>query len=339
MTQGRELTTPVFSNIMDPNGSATIGVYYPIYTNSHHFNHKLNHFMGFIVMLMTPEVLMRSEFGQKSQSPFFMRLIDKDDGNRQIAINRKDNSSAVPKNLFLYDISMPGRTWILEIYSREHMVYGDTASFLLLCMLTLTFIITLIFNRGVQHFISLKTKNANLELQRRELKLRANFDSLTGLRNRRYFQEKVEGLLHQSVREYEIALCLLDLDNFKQINDVFGHSQGDLLLKLVADALSRETRLGDQVARLGGDEFALALLITPGASDIGSILDRLLVLISAIGDEVSENTVAISASIGISVSSAEINDYELLMHQADVAMYASKKRGKNTYTFFSSELA
>ena len=62
-------------------------------------------------------------------------------------------------------------------------------------------------------------------------------------------------------------------------------------------------------------------------------------LISAIGGEVSENTVAISASIGISVSSADINDYEVLIHQADVAMYASKKRGKNTYTFFSSELA
>ena len=62
-------------------------------------------------------------------------------------------------------------------------------------------------------------------------------------------------------------------------------------------------------------------------------------LISAIGGEVSENTVAISASIGISVSSADINDYEVLTHQADVAMYASKKRGKNTYTFFSSELA
>ena len=107
----------------------------------------------------------------------------------------------------------------------------------------------------------------------------------------------------------------------------------------MADALARETRLGDQVARLGGDEFALALLITSGSSDIGSILDRLLVLISSIGDEVSENTVAISASIGISVSSADTNDYEILMHQADVDMYASKKRGKNTYTFFSSELA
>ena len=62
-------------------------------------------------------------------------------------------------------------------------------------------------------------------------------------------------LLNQPDREYEIAICLLDLDNFKQMNDLFGHQKGDELLKRVGEALLRETRLGDQVARLGGDEF------------------------------------------------------------------------------------
>ena len=339
MNSGLVFTTPVFSELTDPHGAAMIAIYHPIHISHPKSNKNPGKFLGFLVMLMTPEVLMRSEFGHENQSRFFMRLIDKDDGGRQIAINRKDNNSEPPQRTFRYDFPMPGRHWTLELYSREPVHYDNAASFLLLFLLTLTGVISLAFYRGVNNFTNLKIRNVSLELQRRELKLRANFDSLTGLHNRRYFQDKVESLLNQPEREYEIALCLLDLDNFKRINDIFGHSQGDLLLKLVADALARETRLGDQVAHLGGDEFALALLITPSASNIGSILDRLLVLISAIGDEVSENAVAISASVGISVSSADTNDYEILMHQADVAMYASKKRGKNTYTFFSSELA
>jgi diguanylate cyclase (GGDEF)-like protein len=338
MKSGLVFTTPTFSELTDPHGASMIAIYHPVHISSQKNGNQQDKFFGFLIMLMTPEVLMRSEFGQESQSRFFMRLIDKDDGDRQIAINRKDTNSAPPQRTFRYDFPMPGRHWTLELYSREPIHYDNTASFLLLCLLTLTGAISLAFYRGVNNFTNLKIRNVSLELQRRELKQRANFDSLTGLHNRRYFQDKVESLLNQLEREYEIALCLLDLDNFKQINDIFGHSQGDLLLKLVADALARETRLGDQVARLGGDEFALALLITPGASDIGSILDRLLELISAIGDEVSENTVAISASIGISVSSAEMDDYEILMHQADVAMYASKKRGKNTYTYYNDKL-
>ena len=123
---------------------------------------------------------MRSEFGDESQSRFFMRLIDKDDGERQIAINRKDNISIPPQRTFRYDFPMPGRHWILELYSREPMHYDNTASFLLLCLLTLTGVISLAFYRGVNNFTNLKIRNTSLELQRRELKLRANFDSLTG---------------------------------------------------------------------------------------------------------------------------------------------------------------
>jgi diguanylate cyclase (GGDEF)-like protein len=338
MNSGLVFTTPVFSELTDPHGASMIAIYHPVHIRNSTSSENSGRFLGFLVMLMTPEVLMRSEFGNESQSRFFMRLIDKDDEYRQIAINRKDTNSAPPQRTFRYNIPMPGRTWILEIYSREHPLYDSIASFLLLCMLTLTCITTLIFKHGVERFTTLNHKNANLELQRRELKLRANFDSLTGLRNRRYFQEKIERLLLQSVREYEIALCLLDLDNFKQMNDQLGHGHGDMLLKAVADVLERETRLGDQVARLGGDEFAIALLVTPGSDAVNAIMDRLLFLIPAIGDEVSGNTVAISASVGISVSSADANDYEILMHQADVAMYASKKRGKNTYTYYNDKL-
>ena len=70
-------------------------------------------------MLMTPEVLMRSEFGNENQSRFFMRLIDKDDKDRQIAVNRKDPDIRPPEWLFRYDLPMPGRHWSLELYSRD----------------------------------------------------------------------------------------------------------------------------------------------------------------------------------------------------------------------------
>lgn len=338
MKSGEVFTTPVFSEFTDSHGASMIAIYHPIHVANPENNKSPGRFLGFLIMLMTPEVLMRSEFGLESQSPFFMRLIDHDDHNRQIAINRLDHQLEPPAHIFRYDFPMPGRHWSLELYSREPINYDNRALFLCLCLLTLTLIASVAFYRGVNHLIQLKTRTVSLELQRRDLKLKANFDSLTGLHNRRYFQDKIESLLYQPAREYEMALCLLDLDNFKQINDLLGHAQGDLLLKSVGDALIQETRLGDLVARLGGDEFALALPLNHGPEEIRAVLDRLLSLIPRIGDEVSNHMVAISASIGISISTPDTYDYEQLMHQADLAMYASKKRGKHTYTFFTSDL-
>jgi diguanylate cyclase (GGDEF)-like protein len=339
MQSGLVFTTPTFSELTDPHGASMIAIYHPVHVASQKNGKQQDKFSGFLIMLMTPEVLMRSEFGQENQSRFFMRLIDKDDHNRQLASNRQDKNSEPPSNIFRYDLSMPGRHWSLELYSRAPTNNDNTALFLFLCMLTLTLVTSISFYRSTNNLFRLKIKNINLELQRRDLKQKANFDSLTGLHNRRYFQDKIELLLKQPNREYEMALCLLDLDNFKQINDLFGHNQGDLLLKSVADGLVQETRLGDQVARLGGDEFALALPLTHGPEEIRVVLDRLLSLIPRIGDELSGHRVHISASIGITISSPEIYDYEQLMHQADLAMYASKKRGKHTYTFFAPDLS
>ena len=338
MKSGEVFTTPVFSEFTDPHGASMIAIYHPVHLAKSANNKSPGRFLGFLLMLMTPEVLMRSEFGQESQSPFFMRLIDLDDQNNQIAINRVDHQLEPPDHIFSYDFPMPGRHWSLELYSRAPISYDNRALFLCLCLLTLTLIASMAFYRGVNHLIQLKTRTVSLELQRRDLKLKANVDSLTGLHNRRYFQDKMESLLYQQDRDYEIALCLLDLDNFKQINDLLGHAQGDLLLKTVGDVLLLETRSGDLVARLGGDEFALALPLTQGADEIRAVLDRLLKLIPQIGDEVSNQMVDIGASIGIAISSADTCDYEQLMHQADLAMYASKKRGKHTYTFFTSDL-
>ncbi len=338
MKSGEVFTTPVFSEFTDSHGASMIAIYHPVHLANSENNKSPGRFIGFLIMLMTPEVLMRSEFGHESQSPFFMRLIDLDDHNRQIAINRLDHQVEPPDHIFSYDFPMPGRHWSLELYSRAPIGYDNRALFLCLCLLTLTLIASVAFYRGVNHLIRLKTRTVSLELQHRDLKLKANFDSLTGLHNRRYFQDKIESLLYQPDRDYEMALCLLDLDNFKQINDLLGHAQGDLLLKSVGDALLQETRLGDLVARLGGDEFALALPLNHGPDEIRSVFDRLLGLIPQIGDEVSNHMVDISASIGISVSSADTYDYDQLMHQADLAMYASKKRGKNTYTFFTPDL-
>ncbi len=315
-----------------------IAIYHPVYMSAPKSGNLAARFHGFLIMLMTPEVLMRSEFGLESQSRFFMRLIDKNDHNRQIAINREDPDPEPAKYTFRYDFPMPGRHWSLEIYSREPLTDDHRALLLCLCLLTLSLVVAMVFYRGVDHLVKLKTRTISLELQRRDLKQKANFDSLTELHNRRYFQNKIENLLNQPDREYEIALCLLDLDNFKQVNDVFGHNQGDRLLKLVADALVRETRLGDQIARLGGDEFALALPLNHGPEEIRAVLERLLALIPRIGDEVTDHTITIGVSIGISISSPDASDYEQLMHQADLAMYASKKRGKHTYTLFTPDL-
>ncbi len=83
------------------------------------------------------------------------------------------------------------------------------------------------------------------------------------------------------------------------------------------------------MARLGGDEFALALPLTQNPQEIHAVLDRLLALIPQIGDEISNHAVRISASVGITTSSASVCDYDTLMHQADLAMYAAKQAGRN----------
>ena len=163
----------------------------------------------------------------------------------------------------------------------------------------------------------------------------AYYDSLTDLPNRVLFNDRlILALAHAQRSERRLAVMLLDLDRFKNVNDSLGHNMGDRLLRVIGNELKHLLRKEDTVARMGGDEF---LLLFPEIESIRSadtiaqkILDSFLTPFRVLGQELS-----ITASIGISIFPDDGNDADSLMKHADIAMYKAKDEGRNRYQRFS----
>ena len=338
MQTGLAFTTPVFANLSHPGAGKSVAIYYPVSVPGRSEPMPGSGFRGFVILLLTPQVLLQNEFGSPRQSRFVMQLVDRDDQDRVIASNRPLPQTHQASLRFDYPIAIPERRWVLTIYGYDALPVSHTAHWLLLCLLTLTLVVVIGTERSIERYLRLKSQNRKLERQRIDLRQQANSDSLTGLYNRRYFQQRLETLLQQPDRSFEIAICLMDLDNFKQVNDQLSHSHGDRLLQRVAQALLAETCLGDLVARLGGDEFILAFPLSNGIGELPPILERLQQRITELADEVSGGQVPVSASFGVSLSGAHCCSYTTLFHHADLAMYAAKHSGKQTYRFYSSAL-
>jgi diguanylate cyclase (GGDEF)-like protein len=164
-----------------------------------------------------------------------------------------------------------------------------------------------------------------------ELKQLAHHDSLTGLPNRLYFQKELPILLQQSQQKQQLlALMFIDLDNFKTVNDSWGHDYGDAVLCMVANRMQQVLRNNDLLCRLGGDEFAVLL---PGIADSAGaeqLADR---LIKAVRQPmlVQQQLMPVGATVGIAFYPLNAPDAAQLLQKSDEAMYAAKKAGKNTY--------
>ena len=166
----------------------------------------------------------------------------------------------------------------------------------------------------------------------------ANFDSLTGLPNRRLMLDRLEQLIKQASRSHKsLAVIYIDLDNFKDINDSRGHDFGDELLRSVSARLRGEVRETDTVARIGGDEFVVLLgeLDRPENADI-IIRETLKKLAEPF--LIQDQTVYATASFGISMFPNDGNDGKALLLCADQAMYAAKSNGRNSYQYFTQSL-
>ncbi|MGZ4352693.1 MAG: diguanylate cyclase domain-containing protein, partial [Gaiellaceae bacterium] len=151
-------------------------------------------------------------------------------------------------------------------------------------------------------------------------------DGLTNLPNRTLFRDRTQQALHRSRRDGSgFALLVLDLDNFKEVNDTFGHPSGDALLIDLATRLRRTLRSGDTVARLGGDEFGIIVagISTPAQAQL--VTDKLQ---GELGEPfvIGSTAVEIRASIGFALFPADGNDIEVLVYRADASMYESKRR-------------
>ena len=167
----------------------------------------------------------------------------------------------------------------------------------------------------------------------------ASQDHLTGLANRRMFQEMASAELKRARRSRNLyALLFFDLDRFKLINDTLGHGVGDQLLKGVADRLRAAVRDYDLVARLGGDEFVVLLSEVPSEDFVAQLAGKLVQDLSAVFPDLDGHDVETTPSVGIALYPRDGQDLDQLLLHADQAMYSVKSRGRGFFSFYDVSL-
>jgi len=166
----------------------------------------------------------------------------------------------------------------------------------------------------------------------------AHYDELTGLPNRFLYNQHLAKALSLAERNRtRLAVLFLDLDRFKNINDTFGHDEGDKVLRSVSQRFRQTLRESDIVARVGGDEFILLIDQFNEPRDLGDIADKLLFEASQ-PFEIYGQECQLSASIGIATFPTDGRDAQTLLKNADIAMYRAKNKGKDNFQFYASEM-
>ena len=222
--------------------------------------------------------------------------------------------------------------YLVEV-SRKHEDLELDELFIVLMIASIALLV-IIFRRT--HYL----KNEIIRRQEVELEIHklAFYDSLTGLANRDLCNDRLEhALAHAARLDSSVAVIFLDLDNFKEINDTFGHDYGDEMLRQVAYRLRVELRKEDTLARISGDEFFIILDSIHTPSSISVLADRLLQQLAQ-PFSLKGQDAYIGLSIGIAMYPDDASSAKELVKVADIAMYNAKSEGKNTYRFFSSKL-
>jgi diguanylate cyclase (GGDEF)-like protein/PAS domain S-box-containing protein len=193
-------------------------------------------------------------------------------------------------------------------------------------------------NSGSQVFEGSLVDITERKLAEERVQFLAYFDSLTNLPNRTLVQDRIFKTIAAAKRRRDkLGVLHLDIDSFKTINDCLGHSRGDELLQAIALRLQACAREEDTVARLGGDEFLIALGPIGSSADAALVADRVARELRP-PFNLNGNSLSVTCSIGISIFPDHGGDAETLIKNADAAMYASKTRGRNTFSFFSEEM-
>lgn len=184
---------------------------------------------------------------------------------------------------------------------------------------------------------------SELSGQRRHLEALAGTDFLTGLFNRRQLFERAGQEILRAQRSGEpLAVMMLDLDHFKQVNDRYGHALGDALLQAVSEALTVTLRRIDIAGRIGGEEFVV-LLPNTAADAAAAAAERLRLAVAAAHVETDGRSVTVTTSIGVTVvecqQAQDVNAYfRGLLHEADTALYLAKQQGRNRVEFWTPEM-
>lgn len=190
---------------------------------------------------------------------------------------------------------------------------------------------------GIVSVLAVGRNITEIDQYRSSIHRLAFYDVLTNLPNRALLAERMrQTITYASQHGDRFALLLLDLDRFKDVNDMLGHSMGDLLLRDVAERLQQCVRTDDMIARLGGDEFAILLPLGEG-DDMALMADK-IVRVFEQPFQVSDRELFISASIGIVLYPGDCANIDTLFRYADSAMYHAKKLGRNNFQFYAREL-
>lgn len=187
-------------------------------------------------------------------------------------------------------------------------------------------------NQGLNQEIALR------ERIEKQLRYKATHDYLTGLPNRVLLFDRLrQAIAFEERHNTLIALMVLDLDNFKNINDTMGHLSGDILLKKVSQGLQKCMRQYDTVGRLGGDEFVIIVNDTKSIQDIITFAEKVQAVFQEPFDILGQPTY-VTTSIGVAVFPLHGASIEALLKKADMAMYVAKKEGRNTFRFFADAM-
>jgi len=188
-----------------------------------------------------------------------------------------------------------------------------------------------------QGALSVMTDITSLKKAQAVIDRQANFDPLTDLPNRNLFQKTLEEEI-QKCAEYNsmMALLFIDLDRFKCVNDTFGHSTGDTLIRMAGSRIKGVLRPEDMVARLGGDEFAVILTDVSNPYYVEEVAKRLLKKLVR-PFHLADSEIFISCSVGIALYPSDALNPEQLLQNADIAMYRAKEAGRNNYQLFMPE--
>ena len=192
----------------------------------------------------------------------------------------------------------------------------------------------------IHTYNSMLKSHSELQISQEKLKFIAAHDALTNLYNHREFENLLEITIANSSREYsQFALFVIDIDNFKNINDTLGHLSGDNVIKKFSDQLISITRKGDILARIGGDEFSVITSKVRSPIAIKKMAERIVTGLN-MSYPLNEKSLTekMSVSVGVTIYPSDGVEMEELLKNADIAMYKAKNSGKNTYRFYSEQL-
>lgn len=234
------------------------------------------------------------------------------------------------------NVDVPGGVWQLAAVPRQGWssmsLFGSP---LFLFALGTTGLFSLFVAQLNRSNRLINQRNAELKHSQAQLEHLAHFDAVTGLPNRVLFTRRLQKAL--TAPRVNLAVLVLDIDGFKQVNDSLGHDLGDQLLKHAAQRLTAGIGLDDTVCRLGGDEFAVILSRVNSAAQAAQVVDGLLQALQR-PFELKGNTALVTGSIGIALCPEHGHTSESLLRHADTAMYAAKESGRNAWRLYQGDM-